>query len=71
MSNVVLVFTIVFGYGITAWVLLMISVYIVNRFWIDPLQKQNNNSNNKNHITAEPITAEPITVKQNYYKEAV
>jgi len=51
-------------YGIIAWVLLMTSVYIVNRFWPDPLQKQNNNNKNQ-------ITAQPITVKQNYYKEAV
>jgi hypothetical protein len=62
MHNAVLVLTVVFAYGITAWILLMTSVYIVNRFWPDPLQKQNNN--NKNQITAQPITA-----KQNNYKE--
>lgn len=66
MNNALLVFTVVFGYGITAWVLLMTSVYIVNRFWIDPLEQQksitDNNSNNY-------ITAQPITVKPNYYKE--
>ena len=65
MNNAVLAFTVVFAYGITVWVLLMTSVYIVNRFWIDPLEKQfNNNSNNH-------ITAQPIAVKPNYYKEAV
>jgi len=64
MHNAVLVLTVVFAYGITAWILLMTSVYIVNRFWPDPLQKQNNNNKNQ-------ITAQPITVKQNYYKEAV
>lgn len=55
--NLILLIT---AYGITAWILLMTSIYIINRFWIDSLEK----ANIKNHITAGPIT-----VKQNNYKE--
>ena len=55
--NLILLIT---TYGITAWILLMTSIYIVNRFWIDSLERKNI----KNHITAETITA-----KQNNYKE--
>jgi len=48
------------AYGITAWILLMTSIYIANHFWIDPLERKNIKNN---------ITAEPITVKQKVYKE--
>jgi len=48
------------AYGIIAWILLMTSAWIINRFWIDPLGK----SYNRNHIIAQPIT-----VMKNNYKE--
>lgn len=54
MNNALIVCKLVFAYGMLSWVALAFSVWVVNRFWVDPLDdiRINTNTYKINNVTA-------------------